>query len=97
VVDLWWPFLRSDSVLFHILLYLSARNLEALEGRPGNNLAKQAKMEALRMLNEAVQNHRRVSDQLMIAVANFVTIEVISLLHGRASTLAVSWVDTRSA
>ena len=76
LVDLWWPFLRTDDGLFHIGLYLSARNLETLQGQPDGTQSRLAKVEALRLLNDTIERSTHISDQTMVAVANFITIEV---------------------
>jgi hypothetical protein len=77
IVELWWPFLLNDDVLFHIILYLSARNLQSLQVEVDGIQSQLAKGEALRLLNERLTNDDQISDQTMVAVANFITIEVI--------------------
>jgi hypothetical protein len=76
LVDIWWPFLRTDDGLFHIGLYLSARSLETLQGQPDGSQSSLAKVEALRLLNSEIERNAHISDQTMVAVANFITIEV---------------------
>lgn len=79
MIELWWPFLRADETLFHILLYLSARNLETLGVQADSNDSKFIKREALRHLNLALQRNHPISDQVLVSVANFMTIEVLIL------------------
>jgi hypothetical protein len=81
IIDLWWPFLRSDDILFHISLYLSAHNLETLQQRAGGYQSRLAKTEALRLLHEAIQEGNLPSDQTMLAVAHLTTIEVFPHIY----------------
>jgi hypothetical protein len=76
VVELWWPFLFTDDVLFHIILYLSARNLEMLQSKADDIQSNLAKGEALRLLNQRMSKEDQISDQTIVAVANLMTIEV---------------------
>jgi hypothetical protein len=81
VIELWWPFLRADETLFHILLYLSARNLESVSEQADGGQSKLVKIEALRLLNNAIQGNHQASDQNLVSVANFITIEVLILCY----------------
>ena len=77
MVQLWWPFIRTDSVLFHVILQLSASNLETLKNRKAPRLAKLSMAECIRLLRERVQDESLgVSDQTMVAVATLAALEV---------------------
>jgi hypothetical protein len=81
VIELWWPLLRADPVLFHIILYLSAKNFENNSGHVDGNQSKLVKLEALRLLNQAIQRDDKPSDETLLCVANFIAIEVLLFHH----------------
>jgi hypothetical protein len=82
MVKLWWPFIQSDSLLFHVALLLSSLSLEeAKDPKKGNRSrhllggwnSRQIQAECIRQLSDRVQDHvLGISDQTIDAVANLV-------------------------
>ena len=78
VVDLWWPVVRDDPVLFHVTLLLSCLSLESLQEQKNCLQSKQLLTECISLLSTRVQDPLLgVSDETIVAVANLATIEVI--------------------
>jgi hypothetical protein len=86
MVELWWPFIQSDSLLFHIALLLSSLSLEeAKDPKEGNRArhllggcnSRQIQAKCIRQLSGRVQDQvLGTSDQTIVAVANLAAIEV---------------------
>ena len=77
MVDLWWPFVQNDAVLFHIVLLLSVLNIEALTNRRESRASKVVLGECVRLLAERLADPvQGLSDQTIVAVANLATISV---------------------
>ena len=86
MVKLWWPFIQSDSLLFHVALLLSSLSLEETKDREEGNRSRhlgggcnsrQIQAECIRQLSDRVQDHvLGTSDQTIVAVANLAAIEV---------------------
>ncbi|KAI9717696.1 MAG: hypothetical protein M1828_007099 [Chrysothrix sp. TS-e1954] len=88
IIRVWWPFVRDDIVLFHVVLELSALH-PAAEASPPNSLtarrAKEVMAECLRLLKDRLEDpFLRASDQTIAAVANLLAIE-----HSRGNVKAV--------
>jgi len=86
MVKLWWPFIQSDSLLFHVALLLSSLSLEEAKHQKEGNRARhllggwnsrQIQAECIRQLSDRVQDQALgTSDQTIVAVANLAAIEV---------------------
>jgi hypothetical protein len=86
MVKLWWPFIQSDSLLFHVALLISSLSLEESkdpkEGNRSTHLlggwnSRQLQAECIRQLSDRVQDQvLGTSDQTIVAVANLAAIEV---------------------
>jgi hypothetical protein len=86
MVKLWWPFIQSDSLLFHVALLLSSLSLEeAKDPKEGNRArhllggwnSRQIQAECIRQLSDRIQDQvLGTSDQTIVAVANLAAIEV---------------------
>lgn len=77
VAQLWWPFIQADTLLFHVILLLSAINYEQLTQENDLRRSKVLMIESLRLLRNRVQDETLgTSDQTIVAVANLLTIEV---------------------
>lgn len=86
MVKLWWPFIQSDSLLFHVALLLSSLSLEeSKDPKEGNRTrhllggwnSRQIQAECIRQLSDRVQDQvLGTSDQTIVAVANLAAIEV---------------------
>ncbi len=86
MVKLWWPFIQSDSLLFHVALLLSSLSLEETKNpkegnRPRHLLggwnSRQIQAECIRQLSDRVQDQvLGTSDQTIVAVSNLAAIEV---------------------
>lgn len=100
VIRLWWPFIQTDRVLFHVILQLSALNLETLKSQPDGDHSRQLMRECIRLLRERVQDEiLGISDQTIVAVANLTAIEVndlFSLIPCRLSIFANGFCFTQA-
>lgn len=77
MIQLWWPFVRTDNVLFHITLLLSALNLKKLEQQEEGRYSKKLLGECVTLLRSRLQDpDLGTSDHTIVAVANLATIEV---------------------
>ncbi|KAF2235640.1 hypothetical protein EV356DRAFT_444661 [Viridothelium virens] len=81
IIDLWWPFLRADELLFNVVLYLSAVSLEALQQEPVRADSTRLMTECIGLLRARVADPSQgMSDETIIAVANLMAIE-----HGKGN------------
>jgi hypothetical protein len=77
VVQLWWPFIREDPVLFHVVLLLAALSYEQLTPETDSRRSKMLMTESIRLLKDRVLDDTLgTTDQTIVAVANLLTIEV---------------------
>ena len=91
MVQLWWPFVRTDDVLFHVTLLLSSLSLERLKGHSTTPHTKQLLAECIRLLSQRVEDPvLGISDQTVVAVANLAAIEVRVQSHMIVERLADS-------
>lgn len=100
MVKLWWPFIQSDSLLFHVALLLSSLSLEeAKDPREGNRArhllggwnSRQIQAECIRQLSDRVRDQvLGTSDQTIVAVANLAAIEVSGLSEVIMQTLLIT-------
>ena len=77
MIELWWPFVRTDNVLFHVTLLLSGRSLERLEKQEEGHYSRKLLGECVTLLRSRLQDpDLGVSDHTIVAVANLATVEV---------------------
>jgi hypothetical protein len=77
VVQLWWPFIQADAVLFHVVLLLAVLSYERLRPKDDSHRSKMLMTESIRLLKDRVLDETiGTSDQTIVAVANLLTIEV---------------------
>ena len=78
MIEIWWPFVRTDSVLFHVILLLSALSLESLLYQKDGRYSRQLLGECVSLLSaRTLDPVLGLSDQTIVAVANLATVEVI--------------------
>ena len=89
IINLWWPFLRQDELLFNVVLCLSAVSLDALRYPNIQGYSTRLMTECIRLLQQRVADPSNgVSDETIIAVANLMAIEV-SVLSESYRSLAL--------
>jgi hypothetical protein len=91
MVKLWWPFIQSDGLLFHVALLLSSLSLdEAKDPKEGSRArhllggksSRQIQAECIRLLSDRVQDRiLGTSDQTIVAVANLAAVEVSDVIE----------------
>lgn len=93
LVELWWPFVREDEVLFHVVLLLSRLDQQRLlqssgEGQYDGVHARQLLDQCLRLLNARVADPvKGVSDGTLVAIASLAAME-----HDRGNMRALDMV-----
>ncbi|KAI9710308.1 MAG: hypothetical protein M1820_002802 [Bogoriella megaspora] len=81
IVDIWWPFLRNDELLFNVVLYLSAESLESLQPGEASSSANVLMTHCIRLLRERVaEPGLGTTNETIVAVANLMAIE-----HGKGN------------
>ena len=82
MIQLWWPFVRTDNVLFHITILLSALSLERLKQQDEGRYSKKLLGKCVTRLWNRVQGPElSISDHTIVAIANLATIEMCQKLQ----------------
>ncbi|TKA74534.1 hypothetical protein B0A49_02985 [Cryomyces minteri] len=75
IVQLWWPYVRTDDVLFHVTLLLSSISLELLHHQQGGRYSNRLLGECISLLKDRVEDPvLGTSDHTIVAVANLANI-----------------------
>jgi len=73
----WWPLVREDTLLLHVMLHVTAFELEWLKGSPNGFHSEVYAMENIMILRNRVQDPMvGSSDQTITAVATLASFEV---------------------
>ena len=78
LIELWWPFVRSDEVLFNVILLLSSLDREHLQSQYTSIHTRQMLDQCLTLLRQRVQDDPTVagtSDQTIVATATLAAME----------------------
>ncbi|KAK5119777.1 hypothetical protein LTR85_007353 [Meristemomyces frigidus] len=76
LVELWWPFVRGDEVLFHVILLLSGLDREHLQAQDDSIHSRQMLDQCLTLLNARVRDPvASVNDHTLVAIASLVAME----------------------
>ncbi|KAK5174277.1 uncharacterized protein LTR77_001357 [Saxophila tyrrhenica] len=77
LIELWWPFVRSDEVLFNVVLLLSGLDRVQLQLQQHNSVhTRQLMDQCLTLLNTRIQDPvAGTNDQTMVAIATLASME----------------------
>lgn len=73
----WWPLVQTDNLLFHMMLLVSAFDLEWQKGKPNTFHSEKYTKECIRLLRDRVEDPvNGASNQTIGAVATLASLEV---------------------
>lgn len=73
---MWWPFVRSDEVLFHVVLLLSGLDRDHLQSQHNTLHTRQLLDQCLSLLNNRVQDPvASTNDHTLVAIASLAAME----------------------
>ena len=88
LVELWWPFVRSDEVLFNVVLLLSGLDRDHLQVQHDSIDTQQRRLQCLTLLNARISDPvAGVNDHTLVAIASLAAME-----HDRGNMKALDMV-----
>jgi hypothetical protein len=76
LIELWWPFVREDEVLFHVVLLLSGLDRNSLNDQFDTVHTRQLLDQCLGLLSTRVQDPvASISDHTLVAIASLAAME----------------------
>lgn len=76
LIELWWPFVRDDEVLFHIVLLLSGLDRQHLTGQHDTVHTRQLLGKSLSLLNGRIQDPvAGTNDHTLVSIASLAAME----------------------
>ena len=91
LIEVWWPFVRSDEVLFNVVLLLSGLDRVNLQGHNSIH-TRQLMDQCLTLLNARVQDPiAGINDPTMVAIATLANME-----HDRGNMRALDVSSQKS-
>ncbi|EMC98247.1 hypothetical protein BAUCODRAFT_23055 [Baudoinia panamericana UAMH 10762] len=76
LIELWWPFVRADEVLFHVVLLLSSLDRANLQGSNDSLHTRRLLDQCLTLLNTRVMNPvAGINDHTLVAVSSLAAME----------------------
>lgn len=88
LVELWWPFVSGDDVLFHVILLLSGLDQEHLQAQHDSIHSRHLLDQWLTLLDVRIQDPvAGVNDQTLVAIASLAAME-----HDRGDMRALDMV-----
>ena len=89
LVELWWPFVRSDEVLFNVVLLLSGLDRDRLQVQQDSINTQQQRLQCLTLLNARISDPvAGVNDHTLVAIASLAVME-----HDRGNMKALDMVS----
>ena len=89
LIELWWPFVRDDEVLFHVILLISSLDRQHLQLQHDDTQFPQLLGQCLSLLNARVQDPvAGVNDHTLVAIASLASME-----HDRGNMRALDTVS----
>ena len=88
LIELWWPFVREDEVLFNVILLLSGLDRDHLQEQHDSVHTREMLDQCLTLLNTRVQDPvASVNDHTLVAIASLAAME-----HDRGNMRALDMV-----
>jgi len=75
LIEIWWPFVRTDDVLFHVVLLLSGLDREHLQQQHDSVHSRQLLDQCLSLLQARILTPEGVNDGTLVAIASLAAME----------------------
>ncbi|KAK1068697.1 hypothetical protein LTR74_005355 [Friedmanniomyces endolithicus] len=75
LIEIWWPFVRADDVLFHVILLLSGLDREHLQQQHDSVHSRQLLDQCLSLLQARILTPEGVNDGTLVAIASLAAME----------------------
>ncbi|KAK3115752.1 hypothetical protein LTR53_004572 [Teratosphaeriaceae sp. CCFEE 6253] len=75
LIELWWPFVRADAVLFHVVLLLSGLDRDHLQEQHDSVHSRQLLDQCLQLLNARILTPDGMNDGTIVAIASLAAME----------------------
>ncbi|TKA74133.1 hypothetical protein B0A55_06832 [Friedmanniomyces simplex] len=75
LIEIWWPFVRADDVLFHVVLLLSGLDREHLQQQHDSVHSRHLLDQCLSLLNARILTPEGMNDGTLVAIASLAAME----------------------
>ncbi|KAK3074390.1 hypothetical protein LTR53_003253 [Teratosphaeriaceae sp. CCFEE 6253] len=75
LIELWWPFVRADAVLFHVVLLLSGLDRDHPQEQHDSVQSRQLLDQCLQLLNARILTPDGMNDGTIVAIASLAAME----------------------